>query len=143
MKKMNLKKLAVMGLTAGLALTAQGAFAETSSTNGTVLAAGCASCGGKGFGASTKANHERDSDDSDDSDLADNTGAGPTTIPVQPVAPAPQTYPNSNVDNANRFNTSGQYNQQGQFNSQSNQTSSGQRRVDDQGMQRRLPVDSK
>lgn len=140
MKKLNLKQLAIMGLTSGMALTAQGAFAETNSTQGILLAHSCAKCGG--FGASTKANHQRDLDDSDDDDLADNTGTGPTTIPVQPIAPAPQTNPNTNMDNTNRFNTSGQYNTNSQLN-QSNQTSTGQRRLDDQQMQRRLPTDSR
>lgn len=137
MKKVNLKKLAVLGLTSGMALTAQGVFADTPSTNGTVLAAGCAHCGG--FGASTKANHQRDLDDSDtdDGDLADNAGFNSNT-PVQPIAPAPQTNPQSNANNQDRFNNNGQFNS-----NQSNTTSNGQRRLDDQGMQRRIPVESR
>lgn len=136
MNKLNLKKLAVLGLTSGMALTAQGVFAETSSTNGTVLAAGCAHCGG--FGASTKANHQKDLDDADDDgDLADNMEYHANT-PVQPIAPAPQRNPNDAINSQERFNSNGQFNS-----NQSNTTSNGQRRLDDQGTQRRLPVDSR
>jgi len=143
MKKVNLKKLAILGLTSGIALTAQGVFAETNSANGTVLAAGCAKCGG--FGASTKANHQKDLDDTDEGDLADNAGMNATSTPVRPIAPAPQTNPSSNVNSQNRFDTNSHLNNNdGQFNSnQSNPTSNGQRRLDDQGMQRRIPVDSR
>lgn len=140
MKKVNLKKLAILGLTGGMALTAQGVFADANTAAGTTVANKCGSgCGA--FGSRTKANHQRDMDDSDD-DVADNTGTGPTTIPVQPIAPSPRSLPN-NPDTQNRFNNPGQQSNQAQFQNQSQQTMSGQRNLDQGMQQKRLPVESK
>lgn len=92
MKKIDLKKLALIGVTGAMAITAQGTFADTAvqSSEGILLAGGCASCGGSG----PKSNA------TDDSKMSPATPA-----PTSPTTPpnVPSSLPNNKL--ADNFQT--------------------------------------